>query len=444
MEYEFDVFLSYSSRDKVVVRNLAKRLKTDGLRVWFDDWVVLPGEPIYPAIEKGMDGSRVGVLILSRHSVGAEWPEMERSTFIFRDPTNKERRFVPLRLDDCTIPGSLKQYSIIDYRKRNKAEYQRLLGVCKIHEHSDPGINHQNKGQTSEGELIYSVKRKEFQRNTERLFRKLKGEIAEVLAGSAAAMMELETGMAQKGIDVVLPPSGNRHDQLAERLIDLDFEAGKDILLQAHENLADIRESAGVRVIEKISRKLIPWLYVAHSSNTPMIDMKWGEVSALGDILVIPAGFSSFADIIMAGLDRREVAWESLERQFPSSRYGTRLSNVQRQPENGPSVSEYDNLRQDLFRRIELPLETVKLSLDGQLKSIAMQLEWMFEKKGVRIYYVCDDRPENQQDGARYDNFLQWIREKFPALAIIKLNFKKFLFRDQSLFNEIRHLILTG
>ena len=37
MAFDYDVFLSYSSRDKKAVRALAKRLKDDGLRVWLDD-----------------------------------------------------------------------------------------------------------------------------------------------------------------------------------------------------------------------------------------------------------------------------------------------------------------------------------------------------------------------------------------------------------------------
>lgn len=37
-QFLFDVFLSHSSKDKAVVRPLAKRFRADGLRVWFDEW----------------------------------------------------------------------------------------------------------------------------------------------------------------------------------------------------------------------------------------------------------------------------------------------------------------------------------------------------------------------------------------------------------------------
>jgi hypothetical protein len=36
-QFDYDVFFSHSSKDKPVVRELAKRLRQDGLRVWLDE-----------------------------------------------------------------------------------------------------------------------------------------------------------------------------------------------------------------------------------------------------------------------------------------------------------------------------------------------------------------------------------------------------------------------
>lgn len=66
-EFPYDVFLSHSAKDNAVVRPLAERLRADGAKVWFDEWVLKPGD------------------------------------------SNKERRFLPLRLDDAPIKGSLAQ-----------------------------------------------------------------------------------------------------------------------------------------------------------------------------------------------------------------------------------------------------------------------------------------------------------------------------------------------
>ena len=60
--FSYDVFLSHSSRDKAVVRNIAERLRADGLRVWFDEWELKPGDNIPAKTEEGLEHSRVLVL----------------------------------------------------------------------------------------------------------------------------------------------------------------------------------------------------------------------------------------------------------------------------------------------------------------------------------------------------------------------------------------------
>ena len=36
-DFQYDVFLSHSAKDKAVVRPLAERLRQDGRKVWFDE-----------------------------------------------------------------------------------------------------------------------------------------------------------------------------------------------------------------------------------------------------------------------------------------------------------------------------------------------------------------------------------------------------------------------
>ena len=55
---EYDVFLSYSSKDKEKVHTLAERLKADGLRVWLDAWAIRPGDSIPLKIQQGLEQSR--------------------------------------------------------------------------------------------------------------------------------------------------------------------------------------------------------------------------------------------------------------------------------------------------------------------------------------------------------------------------------------------------
>ena len=50
-KFTHDVFPSHSSKDKAIVHPLAERLRSDGLRVWLDEWTIKPGESISAKID---------------------------------------------------------------------------------------------------------------------------------------------------------------------------------------------------------------------------------------------------------------------------------------------------------------------------------------------------------------------------------------------------------
>ncbi len=142
-QFPHDVFLSHSAKDKAVVRSLAERLRQDGLRVWFDEWVLKPAVPLAhrmgegsgvraAKIEEGLEHSRVLVLCMSANAFGSDWAQLEAGTVRFRDPLNQERRFIPLRLDDAPIKGSLAQFLYINWRPADREqEYAKLLEACR-------------------------------------------------------------------------------------------------------------------------------------------------------------------------------------------------------------------------------------------------------------------------------------------------------------------------
>ena len=110
-EFAFDVFLSHSSHDKAIVRPLAERLRQDGLRVWFDEWELRPGDSIPSKIEAGLEHSRVLVLCMSAQAFGSDWAQLESSTIRFREPLNQDRCFIPLRLDEAATIGAVDSSS---------------------------------------------------------------------------------------------------------------------------------------------------------------------------------------------------------------------------------------------------------------------------------------------------------------------------------------------
>src|SRR5919205_4606840 len=130
--FKSDVCLSHSAKDSAVARAVAERLRADGLRVWFDEWEIKPGDNIPAKIEEGLEQSRVLVLCISASAFGSDWAQLEAGTFRFRDPLNKQRRFIPLRLDDAPIKDSLAQFLYINWLPDDRErEYAKLLEACR-------------------------------------------------------------------------------------------------------------------------------------------------------------------------------------------------------------------------------------------------------------------------------------------------------------------------
>ena len=57
---------------------------------------------------------------------------LERSTVLFRDPSNAGRRFIPLVLADCELPDTLRRYKYVDFREEAGAAFEELLTACRV------------------------------------------------------------------------------------------------------------------------------------------------------------------------------------------------------------------------------------------------------------------------------------------------------------------------
>ena len=100
--------------------------------MWLNDWEIHPGDYNRAKIEEGLEHSRVLVLCMSANAFGSNWAQSEAGTFRFRDPLNKQRRFIPLRLDDAPIKGSLGQFHYIKWLHEDREqEYAKLLEACR-------------------------------------------------------------------------------------------------------------------------------------------------------------------------------------------------------------------------------------------------------------------------------------------------------------------------
>lgn len=75
---EYDVFVSHASEDKdAVVRPLAIKLQSKGLKVWYDEFELKIGDSLRRKIDKGLANSRFGIVVLSNAFISKGWTNYE-------------------------------------------------------------------------------------------------------------------------------------------------------------------------------------------------------------------------------------------------------------------------------------------------------------------------------------------------------------------------------
>jgi hypothetical protein len=83
---DWDVFISHASEDKEeFARPLAERLRSEGLRVWYDYFVLKVGESLNRSIDAGLARSKFGVVIVSPSFLAKEWPQRELDGLVTRE-----------------------------------------------------------------------------------------------------------------------------------------------------------------------------------------------------------------------------------------------------------------------------------------------------------------------------------------------------------------------
>jgi hypothetical protein len=75
---EYDVFVSHASEDKdEIARPIAAHLQAMGYRVWFDEFELRVGDSLSDKINKGLTGSRFGIVVLSKRFFAKKWTTYE-------------------------------------------------------------------------------------------------------------------------------------------------------------------------------------------------------------------------------------------------------------------------------------------------------------------------------------------------------------------------------
>ena len=107
----YDIFLSYSSKDRPWVSEFVATLKESGVKAWFDVSDLAPGERWQEKIQEALRDSETLVVILSQNSVESPWTFFELGAAVA-----DQKRIIPIVTEDfdlSRLPLLLKQYRLL-------------------------------------------------------------------------------------------------------------------------------------------------------------------------------------------------------------------------------------------------------------------------------------------------------------------------------------------
>lgn len=115
-EFDYDVFISYSSHDKEWVHgNLLKRIEQDGLHAFIDYRDFIRGAPSIKEMERGITKCRKTLLVLTPKYMESEWCEIENIMLQTLSPTNRDLRLIPLLKTECNKPLRVGALTHVDF-----------------------------------------------------------------------------------------------------------------------------------------------------------------------------------------------------------------------------------------------------------------------------------------------------------------------------------------
>jgi len=110
------IFISHTSADKPLVRQLADRLRTEGFQIWLDERDILVGDPLAKRISEALASTRVVLVVVSSASIQSKWLRYELNVATER-MVKGECRVIPIVIDETPLPEEVRGLLYADCRQ---------------------------------------------------------------------------------------------------------------------------------------------------------------------------------------------------------------------------------------------------------------------------------------------------------------------------------------
>ncbi len=129
-QFKYDVFISYSHRNKKWVQDvLLPRLEDAGLKVFIDFRDFKIGAASIKEMERGVTQSRKTLLVLTPEYLKSDWTEFETLMTQTLSPANRDLRVIPTLKKECKLPASIGYMNYVNLAnsKDKDAEWDKLI-----------------------------------------------------------------------------------------------------------------------------------------------------------------------------------------------------------------------------------------------------------------------------------------------------------------------------
>lgn len=143
------IFLSHNSKDKQIVEPIAMKLAEifGQDNVFYDSWSIQPGDGIIEKMDEGLSKCKFFFYFVSKNSLTSSMVKLEWQNALVRS-AQKQIRFIPVRLDQSSLPIIMLQTLYIDlFSNGINVAIRQMVDVIN-------GVNTFQSGTTSFNNLI--------------------------------------------------------------------------------------------------------------------------------------------------------------------------------------------------------------------------------------------------------------------------------------------------
>lgn len=132
-----DFFISYNKADKEYAKWIAGTLEENDYTTYIQAWDFRPGNNFILQMQNAIKKCKKTIIVLSQNYLNSEYCQAEWAAAYNYDPTGKDRKLIPVRVDNVRPDGLLSSIIYIDLYKCDEENATKKL-LNGIDENENP------------------------------------------------------------------------------------------------------------------------------------------------------------------------------------------------------------------------------------------------------------------------------------------------------------------